>query len=198
MRNLFWLTAEQMARLQPFFPKSHGKPRVNDRRVLSSIIFVNRNGLRWRDAPKEYGPPKTPCNRWKRWSDKGVFARMMEGLAAEISERKTIMIDATYLKAHRTAASLRLKKWGRGRLIGRTKGGMNTKLHAVTDTHGRPIRFFMTAGEASDYTGVAALLNSLPDAGWLLADRGYDADWIREALKGKGIKPCIPDRKSRA
>lgn len=112
MSNLFWLTTEQMARLQPFFPKSHGKPRVDDRRVLSGIIFVNRNGLRWCDAPKEYGPAKTLYNRWKRWSDKGVFARMMEGLAAESPERKTVMIDATYLKAHRTATSLRLKKGG--------------------------------------------------------------------------------------
>jgi transposase len=55
MSNLFWLSEAQMSRLQPFFPKSHGKPRVDDRRVLSGIIFVNRNGLRWRDAPKEYG-----------------------------------------------------------------------------------------------------------------------------------------------
>ncbi len=66
---------------------------------------------------------------------------------------------------------------------------MNTKLHAVTDAEGRPIRFFMTAGQVSDYTGAAALLGSLPKAEWLLADRGYDADWFREALKDKRIKP---------
>ena len=50
------------------------------------------------------------------------------------------------------------------------------KLHAVTDAEGRPIRFFMTAGQVSDYTGAAALLGGLPKAEWLLADRGYDAD----------------------
>ena len=55
MSNLYWLTEEQMARLRPYFPKSHGRPRVDDRRVLSGIVFVNRNGLRWCDAPKEYG-----------------------------------------------------------------------------------------------------------------------------------------------
>ena len=55
MSNLYWLTDAQMERLKPFFPKSHGKPRVDDRRVLSGIIFINRNGLRWCDAPKEYG-----------------------------------------------------------------------------------------------------------------------------------------------
>ncbi len=85
----------------------------------------------------------------------------------------------------------------RSRLIGRTKGGMNTKLYAVTDGDGRPIRFFMTAGQVSDYTGAAALLGSLPPAEWLLANRGYDADWFSDALKDKGIKPCIPGRKSR-
>ena len=74
---------------------------------------------------------------------------------------------------------------------------MNTKLHAVTDANGHPIKFFMTAGQVSDYTGAAALLSSLSEAEWLLADRGYDADWYREALQDKGIKPCIPGRKSR-
>ncbi len=110
MSDLYWLTDEQMARLQPYFPRSHGRPRVDDRRVLSGIIFVNRNGLRWRDAPREYGPAKTLYNRWKRWSDKGIFVAMMDGLASRGTERKTIMIDATYLKAHRTASSLRVKK----------------------------------------------------------------------------------------
>ena len=70
MSNLFWLTDAQMARLEPFFPKSHGKPLVDDRRVLSGIIFINRNGLRWCNAPREYGPPKTLYNRWKRWGDR--------------------------------------------------------------------------------------------------------------------------------
>jgi transposase len=112
MDNLFWLTEAQMERLRPFFPKSHGKPRVDDRRVLSGIIFINRNGLRWCDAPREYGPAKTLYNRWKRWGDMGVFARIMMGLASEGTDEKTVMIDATYLKAHRTASSLRAKKGG--------------------------------------------------------------------------------------
>jgi transposase len=80
---------------------------------LSGIIFVNRNGLRWRDAPKEYGPHKTLYSRWKRWSEKGIFARMMADLAAEHGEEKTVMIDATYLKAHRTATSMAAKKGAR-------------------------------------------------------------------------------------
>ena len=74
---------------------------------------------------------------------------------------------------------------------------MNTKLHAVSDSQGRPIDLFVTAGQVSDYIGARDLLSSLPKADWLLGDRGYDADWFREALKEKGIRACIPGREQR-
>ncbi|OYR22740.1 transposase DDE domain protein [Brucella pseudogrignonensis] len=74
---------------------------------------------------------------------------------------------------------------------------MNTKLHAVSDAQGRPIRLHITAGQISDYTGAAALIETLPKVDWLLADRGYDADWFRKRLKDNEIKPCIPGRKNR-
>ena len=112
MSDLYWLSDDQMAKLEPFFPKSHGKPRVDDKRVLSGIIFINRNGLRWRDAPDAYGPHKTLYSRWKRWSEKGIFARMLLELADQDSHTDTLMIDATHLKTHRTASSLGLKKGG--------------------------------------------------------------------------------------
>ena len=79
----------------------------------------------------------------------GVFARMMEGLAAERADPKPVMTDASYLKAHRTASSLRLKK-GLGRLIGRAKDGMNTEFHALADANGRPLSFFITAGQINE------------------------------------------------
>ena len=110
MSNLLWLADAQMERLRPFFPRSRGKPGVDDRPVLSGIIFVSRNGLRWCDAPPEYGPPKTLHNRWIRWSRMGVFARIMEGLASGGGGGKVAMIDATCLKAQRTASNLRVKK----------------------------------------------------------------------------------------
>ena len=109
MSNLFWLSAAQMRRIEPCFPLSHGVPRVDDRRVVSGIIFVIRNGLRWRDAPKDYGPHKTIYNRFVRWSRLGVFNRIFAELAGKGGRSERLMIDATHLKAHRTAASL-LKK----------------------------------------------------------------------------------------
>ena len=110
----FLLTAAQMRRIEPHFPRSHGVPRVDDRRVLSGIIFVIQGGLRWRDAPPGYGPHKTLHNRFVRWSRMGVFSRIFEALAGEAGEPDRLIIDSTHLKAHRTAASL-LK---RGRLAG--------------------------------------------------------------------------------
>ena len=109
MSDLMLLSEAQMRRIEPFFPLSHGVLRVDDRLVLSGIIFVLRNGLRWRDVPREYGPHKTIYNRFIRWSRLGVFNRILAELTEKRSKSDTLMIDATHLKAHRTAASL-LKK----------------------------------------------------------------------------------------
>ncbi len=106
MSDQFWLSEDQLARMEKCFPLSHGVPRVDDRRVVSGIIHVIRNGLRWRDAPEAYGPHKTLYNRFIRWSRMGVFDRIFASLAAEDGPPDRLMIDATYLKAHRTASSL--------------------------------------------------------------------------------------------
>lgn len=81
MSDCYWLTESQLERIKPYFPRPHGKQRVDDRRVISGIIHVIRNGLRWRDAPQVYGPHKTLYNRFVRWSRKGVFDRIFSGLA---------------------------------------------------------------------------------------------------------------------
>src|SRR5450759_2810528 len=109
MTALFWLSTRQMRRTTPQLPLSHGVARVDDRRVISGIIFVIRNGLRWRDAPRDYGPHKTIYNRFVRWSRLGVFNKIFAELARRAGKPDQLMIDATHLKAHRTAVSL-LKK----------------------------------------------------------------------------------------
>jgi len=122
MSDHFWLTTEQVALLAPLFPKSPGIPRVDDRRVLSGIIHVIRNGLRWRDAPPEYGPHKTLYNRFVRWSAMGVFNRIFAELAALEGPQARLMMDATNLKAHRTAASLKKGGPSRGGSAARSGG----------------------------------------------------------------------------
>lgn len=195
MSNLFWLSAAQMERLQPHFPKLHGRPRVDDRRVLSGIIFIIHNGLRWCDAPREYGPHKTLYNRFVRWSRKGVFEKIFEELAKPTGpEADILMIDATHLKAHRIQPQ---KGGGEARLIGRTKGGMNSKLHTVGDGAGGPIRLHLTAGQRSGLKGTDALLPDLPPAKILIADRGYDSAKVRKIVSDQDIMICTPSKKNR-
>jgi transposase len=106
MSDHFWLSDEQLARIKPYFPLSHGVPRVDDRKVVSGLIHVIRNGLRWRDAPPAYGPHKTLYNRVIRWSKMGVSDYIFAALVAKNGPPDRLMIDATHLKAHRRACSL--------------------------------------------------------------------------------------------
>jgi transposase len=122
MDGLFWLSPVQLNLIKPYFPLSHGVARVDDRRVISGIIYVIRNGLQWKDAPKDYGPHKTLYNRFIRWSRMGVFNRIFAELASKAGPPDRLMIDATHLKAHRTAASLLKKGLFPAVLVGRKAG----------------------------------------------------------------------------
>jgi transposase len=106
MSDHYWFTESQLERIRPYFPRSHGRPRVDDRLVISGIIHVIRNGLSWRDAPEVYGTHKTLYSRFVRWSRMGIFDRIFSGLVSVRTEPDAAMIDATHLKAHRTACSL--------------------------------------------------------------------------------------------
>ena len=107
MSDVFLLTTQQLNRIKPYLPVPHGIPRVDDRRVISGIIYVIRYGLQWKDAPKAYGPDKTLYNRFVRWSRAGIFNKIFRELSRHSRARDCLMIDATHLRAQRTAASLR-------------------------------------------------------------------------------------------
>ena len=119
-----------MRRIEPYFPLSHGMPRVDDRRVISGIIFVISNGLRWRDAPKDYGPHKTIYNRFVRWSRLGVFNRIFAELAGKGGQVRAAddRCDPPQGAPDRCEPA---QKGAVPRRIGRTKGGLNSKLHVV-------------------------------------------------------------------
>jgi transposase len=103
------LLLSRMARISPHFPLSHGVPRVDRRRVVSGIVYVIKNVLQWKDAPRAYGTHKTLYNRFIRCSRLGVFDRIFAALASKGPKPERILIGTTHLKARRTAASL-LKK----------------------------------------------------------------------------------------
>jgi transposase len=105
MTRLFWLSDRAWARLEPHLPRGKpGKPRVDDRRVISGILHVLKTGCRWRDVPPEYGPPTTIYNRYNRWSRRGLWQRLFEQVAASGRVPQELLIDASHVKAHRSAA----------------------------------------------------------------------------------------------
>lgn len=101
----FWLSEAQFESLAPHLPTdTRGKPRVDDRRVISGIIHVLKLGCRWKDAPEAYGPHKTLYNRFVRWAAKGVWLDVFHALAAAVGPPGAILIDSSAVKAHRCAA----------------------------------------------------------------------------------------------
>ena len=103
--NLFWFSDEQWSSIQPLLPTDvRGKARVDDRRVISGIVFVIKSGCRWCDCPPEYGPAKTIYNRFVRWAERGVWERLFRARAMRGRATDVQMIDATHVKAHRSAS----------------------------------------------------------------------------------------------
>ena len=195
-RDLFWLTKDQFARLKPLLPTdTRGKPRVDDRRVISGIVHVLKSGGRWIDAPRVYGPRKTLYNRFVRWAAKGVWSDIFQALSSAGGPPAQVLIDSSAVKAHRCASG------GKGgehnQAIGRSRGGRTTKIHALTDSACRPIAFMLTGGQVADCTAGKRLLEQLPPASVLHGDKGYDSDAIRRQVEGKGAMPNIPPKANR-
>ena len=100
-RDLFWLSEQQFARIEPHLPDdTRGKPRVDDRRVISGIVHVLKSGGRWADAPPAYGPKKTLYNRFVRWSAKGVWTSIFHALARAGGPPAQVLLDSSAVKAH--------------------------------------------------------------------------------------------------
>jgi transposase len=124
MAELFWLSDKQWAVIEPRLPHLGGKPRVDDRRVISGILHRFREGLRWRALPEAYGPRTTVFNRFNRWSQRGLWQELFAALAACEEPPVIGMIDSTSVKAHRSASG--------------AKGGSAAKQSAARAVDARP------------------------------------------------------------
>jgi transposase len=177
------LTNLEWTAIKPFLPnKPRGVPRVNDRRVLNGIFWVLRSGAPWRDLPQAFGPYTTCYNRFVRWRRAGVWARIMNALAGA-HDAAVQMIDTSVVRVHQHGACITRN---RKQSMGRSRGGLTSKIHALVDTNGLPVRLALTAGEAHDNRLAGKLLSRLKSGTMLLADRGYDADWIRALAAERG------------
>jgi transposase len=188
------LTDFEWAAIKPFLPnKPRGVPRENDRRVLNGIFWVLRSGAPWRDLPETFGPYTTCYNRFVRWGRAGVWDQIMDALAA-MHDAAVQMIDTSIVRVHQHGGCMA----GKGEQhMGRSRGGLTTKIHAVVDTNGLPVKIGLTPGETHDNQLCSVFLNELRPQTMLLADRGYDADWIRALASEQGAWANIPPKRNR-
>jgi transposase len=188
------LTDFEWAAIKPFLPnKPRGVPRANDRRVLNGIFWVLRSGAPWRDLPESFGPYTTCYNRFVRWGRAGVWDQMMDALAS-MHDAAVQMIDTSIVRVHQHGACI---AGNNQQHMGRSRGGLTTKIHAVVDTNGLPVQLGLTPGEAHDNRLCSVLLNELRPQTMLLADSGYDADWIRALASEQGAWAAIPPKRNR-
>jgi transposase len=188
------LSDEEWLAIKPMLPnKPRGVPRVNDRRVLNGIFWVLRSGAPWRDLPNAFGPYTTCYNRFVRWRRAGVWTKIMTALA-KAHDAAVQMIDTSIVRVHQHASCITRN---RRQSMGRSRGGLTSKIHALVDTNGLPIRVAVTPGETHDNRVAGKLLSRLRAGSMLLADRGYDADWIRELAAAKGAWANIPPKSNR-
>jgi transposase len=143
--------------IRPMLPnKPRGVPRVNDRRVLNGIFWVLRSGAPWRDLPEKFGPYTTCYNRFVRWR-RDVWGRIVDALAAA-HDGAVQMIDTSIVRVHQHGACVTRNQ---RQSMGRSRGGLTSKIHALVDSNGLPVKLALSAGEAHDVRLAEKLLSRL-------------------------------------
>ncbi|WP_419830986.1 IS5 family transposase [Methylobacterium sp.] len=193
----FDLTDAEWAVIEPLLPTDvRDKDRVDDRRVLNGIFWRLRTGAPWADIPARYGPSTTCGNRFRRWRKRGIWDRFLVAVS-KAYEGDLQMIDATSVRVYQHAACGQKKDGGSGGM-GRSRGGLTSKIHALVDAEGSPVALKITPGQAHDGRSATDMLGGLGEGQVLLGDRAYDSDALRARMSEQGawanVKP-MPNRK---
>jgi transposase len=192
--DLFWFNDEQWSKVQPHLPTNQrGPERHDDRRILSGIMHVQKVGCRWKDCPAEYGPHKTIYNRFARWSERGIWQSIFAAVATCSDTPGQVALDTQ----SRQNPSLRQRRKRGAQAIGITKGGRNSKIHAVVDDLCRPLVLVLTPGNTADCVMAETCVSFIPGVSQLLADKGYDTDAFRAFLKANNVRAVIPGKSNR-
>jgi transposase len=162
--------------------------------MFEAMVFILRTGIPWRDLPARYGPWNSVYTRWRRWCQRGLWPRLLAVLARN-AQGKLRFLDASHVKVHQDASNPAGGQ--QNQAIGRTKGGLNTKINAWVDGRGRAVSLSLAPGQHADVC-VAQTAARPPLRGTTtVADKGYDSDGFRALLRRWGSYPCIPPRCNR-
>ncbi len=193
----FVLTDAQWAKMEPHCLgklTDPGRSGSDNRRFVEAVLWIVRTGSPWRDLPAFFGNWNTVFKRYRDWVKAGVFVRLFEACSDE-PDMEYAMVDATIVKVHRHGQGA---KGGRqSQAIGRSKGGMTTKILALTDALGNLVRFVLLPGHRFDTVGVAPLIDGLTFGGFI-ADKAFDSNSIIADLNARGAKIVISQHPRRA
>jgi len=161
--------------------------------MVTAIWYVLRTGCPWRDVPREFGPWSSVYTRWRRWCACGLWARML-ALLSRGATGELRHLDCSHIKLHQHGANPPGGQAAQG--IGRTKGGLNTKLAAVVDAKGRVVAVCLAPGQRHDLKAIAPLVPVLRGKR-VVGDKGFDADSFRASLGRQRVRVCIAPRRNR-
>jgi transposase len=161
---------------------------------IEAVYYVSRSGCQWRLLPFYYGKWRTVHKRFKSWSNRNIWQKIFE-IGKIDPDMELTMIDATVVRAHACSAGYG-KNTQDQEALGRSRGGFSTKIHAVVDALGNPLKFTLTAGQRNEITQAVPLSSSIQSAS-MVADKGYDCDAYIDYLKNKNCDPNIPPKRNR-
>ena len=160
---------------------------------MRGILTVLSQGCKWRAIDGPEAAWNSIYQYYRRWTREGVWTQLFCGIELPLAGGRRFL-DSTHVKVHRCASN---PCGGRAsQAMGRTKGGLNTKIHAVVDEAAQPLRLFLSAGNEADISHAQTMAEEIP-AAMLVGDKGYDSDGFRQWLLARGIRPCIPPRSNR-
>lgn len=173
--------------------KVGGRPRAGLDRVLDALFYRLRNAGPWRDLPEGFGPWRTIYGWHRLWAREGLWARMLTRMTRKVTSRIRL-VDGTHVRVHQCAANP--AGGAQQQAMGRTRGGRNTKIMALTDGRGLPVKLSLIEGQAYEGHHVIGLLDE-PRGLMVVGDRGFDDDKLRQRLEELGASHCFPSKSNR-
>lgn len=186
------LTDELWSKLKEILRQLRIYDKPFQRDMVEGMLYRMRVGCPWRDLPKEFGCWNTIFQKFNRWSHKNKLMMVFKMLARE-PDLEWEFIDGTIIKAHQhSAGAASDEEQG----VGKSVAGNTTKIHMAADAYGLPIDFDITGGEVHDCKNALEFINKLPVSEYLVADKGYDNEILREQIRNKLSVPIIPRKKN--
>jgi len=192
----FILRDDQWARLEPLCPgkkSDRGVTAKDNRLFLEAVLWVARTGCPWRDLPKEFGHWHRVYVRFSRWVRKKVISRIKKEFLAD-PDLEMILLDSTIVRVHQHEAGA-IKIEG-PQAIGRSRGGLTTKIHASVDSLGNPLEMILTGCEKADILQAEELTKGYAMS-FVVADKTYDSDKLVKYTQEQGAEAVITPRGNR-